>query len=202
MERRERAVRIQHIGRKKDRGERRENGDKSETGGQCRAGREALGQKRGARRGLHLGRSLVSKRKDRLEAKIAARWVLCTQPPRRSKGRKMWLVSGTLGHRKDGAGFDISQLSVTHSLAWLQDTVVGLQAELQEAQNQMEAEESRHQEEVKTLKQEIDVLLTQRDTLQNQVTAPGTVQWGFHPGGGSPLPVAHPQYDPHLATQP
>lgn len=46
-----------------------------------------------------------------------------------------------------------------------------LQAELREAQSKMEAEDSRHQEEVRTLKQETYILFQQRDTLQNQVSA-------------------------------
>ncbi|XP_042656756.1 centrosome-associated protein CEP250 isoform X3 [Tyto alba] len=44
-----------------------------------------------------------------------------------------------------------------------------LQAELQETQSKIKAIEKRHEEEVKTMKEEINILLQQRDALQKQV---------------------------------
>ncbi|KFO07136.1 Centrosome-associated protein CEP250, partial [Balearica regulorum gibbericeps] len=44
-----------------------------------------------------------------------------------------------------------------------------LQAELQEGQSKIEAVENRHKEEMKTIKEELNILLQQRDALQKQV---------------------------------
>ena len=53
----------------------------------------------------------------------------------------------------------------------LQNITEELQAELQETQSKMEAVEKRHKGEIQTVKEEMNILLQQRDALQNQVTA-------------------------------
>lgn len=57
----------------------------------------------------------------------------------------------------------------------MQSALQSLEAELKEAQTTMEMLGEKHKEEIKSLKEEINLLLQQRDALQSQVLISGTV---------------------------